>query len=95
MALIKGWGTGMLIGVGAALAAPVILPAAGAVVRPVAKGLIWGVLLAGEKVKELFAVTREQMNDLVAEVRAEYGDGTATNGPISSAEGRKGRSLGA
>jgi hypothetical protein len=95
MALIKGWGSGLLIGVGAALAAPVILPAAGAVVRPVAKGLIWGVLLAGDKVKELFAETREQMNDLVAEVRSEYGDGvTTTNGPISS-EGRKGRSLSA
>jgi hypothetical protein len=94
MALINGWGSGLLIGVGAALAAPVILPVAGAVVRPVAKGLIWGVLLAGDKVKELFAETREQMNDLVAEVRSEYGDVATTNGPVSS-EGRKGRSLGA
>ena len=96
MAMIKGWGGGLLIGVGAALAAPVILPAAGAVVRPVAKGLIWGVLVAGDKVKELFAETREQMNDLVAEVRAEYGDTTTTNGPVAS-EVRKGggRSLSA
>ena len=88
----KGWGGGLLIGVGAALAAPVILPAAGAVVRPVAKGLIWGALLAGDKLKELFAETREQMNDLVAEVRSEYGDGLAST---PSTETRKGRSINA
>lgn len=90
----KGWGGGLLIGVGAALAAPVILPAAGAVVRPVAKGLIWGALVAGDKLKELFAETREQMNDLVAEVRAEYSDGT-TAMPVNSGDTRKGRSLSA
>ena len=96
MAMLKGgWSGGLLIGVGAALAAPVILPAAGAVVRPVAKGLIWGVLLAGDKMKELFAETREQMNDLVAEVRAEYGDGSTANGPVSTEGRSKGRSLSA
>lgn len=62
----KGWGGGVLIGVGAAIAAPVILPATAAIVKPVAKGLIWGFLAASDKLKETFAETREQMNDLVA-----------------------------
>ena len=42
----KGWGGGLLIGIGAAVAAPVIFPAAGAAVRPIAKGLVWGCLAA-------------------------------------------------
>jgi hypothetical protein len=80
----------VLNGLGAALAAPIILPAAGAVVRPLAKATIWGFLVASDKMKEMFAETREQMNDLVAEVRSEYSDGGGT-----AAVTRKGRPLGA
>jgi len=75
-AAFKGWGGGVLLGVGAALAAPVILPVAGAVLRPIAKTTIWGFLVVADKLKEVTAETREQMNDLVAEVRAEYTDGS-------------------
>jgi hypothetical protein len=40
--LFKSWtGTG-LAGLGLILAAPIVLPVVGTVVRPVAKGLIWG-----------------------------------------------------
>ncbi len=80
----KGWGGGVLIGIGAAIAAPVIIPATAAVVRPIAKGLIWGVLAAADKLKETVAETREQMNDLVAEVRAEYDNGAGTTGKHKS-----------
>jgi len=73
----KGWGGGILVGIGAALVAPIVLPAAGATVRPLAKGLIWGFLAAAEKVRELAAETREEVNDVVAEVRSEQGDGNA------------------
>ena len=38
--VFKGWGPGILIGVGAAVAAPAVLPAAGAIIRPLAKALI-------------------------------------------------------
>jgi hypothetical protein len=76
MALVKGWSGGVLIGIGAALAAPVILPVAGAVVKPLAKGLIWGYLAASDKLKEVMAETREQMNDIIAETKAEYADGS-------------------
>jgi len=84
----KGWGGGILVGIGAALAAPIILPAAGATVRPIAKGLVWGFLAAAEKVRELAAETREQVNDLVAEVRAEVDGNSTTSGA------RRGRPLG-
>jgi hypothetical protein len=83
---LKGWGPGVLVGVGAALAAPVVVPAAAAVIRPLAKAAIWGCLAATDKIKELAAETREQVNDLVAEVRSEYTDGA------SVPSGRKGRS---
>jgi len=87
--MTKGWGGGVLIGVGAAIAAPVILPATAAIVKPIAKGLIWGYLTATDRLKETVAETREQMNDLVAEVKAEYADGAGVTAT------RKGRSLGA
>ena len=84
----KGWGGGLLIGLGAAVAAPIILPAAGAAVRPIAKGLVWGCLAAVDKLRELAAETREQVNDLVAEVRAEVDGNSTTSGA------RRGRPLG-
>jgi hypothetical protein len=75
--VFSGWGTTVLIGVGVALAAPVLLPAAGAVVRPVAKGLIKGGLFVVDSMKELLAEGQEQLSDLVAEARAEYTAGAA------------------
>jgi hypothetical protein len=78
--VLPGWGTAVLIGVGVALAAPVLLPAAGAIVRPVAKGLIKGGLFVADSLKELVAEGQEQLSDLVAEARAEYAAGaTATS----------------
>lgn len=64
-------GTAVLIGVGAALLAPVLFPAAGAVLRPVAKGLIKGGLYLVDAAQEILAEGSEQLSDLVAEVRAE------------------------
>jgi hypothetical protein len=75
--VFSGWGTTVLIGVGVALAAPVLLPAAGAVVRPVAKGLIKGGLFVVDSMKELLAEGQEQLSDLVAEARSEYDAGAA------------------
>ena len=76
--VLSGWGTTVLVGVGVALAAPVLLPAAGAVIRPVAKGLIKGGLFVADSLKELMAEGGEQLSDLVAEARAEYSAGTTT-----------------
>jgi len=40
--MVLGWGSGALVGVGAVVMAPVVLPRIGALLRPVAKGLIKG-----------------------------------------------------
>ncbi len=75
--VFSGWGTTVLIGVGVALAAPVLLPAAGAVIRPVAKELIKGGLFVMDSMRELLAEGQEQLSDLAAEARAEYAAGAA------------------
>lgn len=72
---VKGWSGGLLVGIGAAVAAPVILPVLSAVLRPIAKGAVWGYFAAADKFKEVFAETKEQVNDLVAEAKSEYTDG--------------------
>jgi hypothetical protein len=74
--VFKGWGPGILIGVGAAVAAPAILPAAGAVVRPLAKALIVGCISAANAATEIFSEAKEQVSDLVAEARAEHQQST-------------------
>lgn len=70
--VLSGWSSTVLIGVGVALAAPILLPAAGAIVRPVAKGLIKGGLFVADSLKELVSEGQEQLSDLVAEARSEY-----------------------
>ncbi len=70
---LSGWGGSILIGVGVALAAPILFPAVAAIARPAAKGLIKGGLFVMDSLKELAAEGSEQLSDLVAEARAEYG----------------------
>ena len=77
--LLAGWGPTVLIGAGVALAAPILLPTVGAVVRPVAKGFIKGCLYLVDTVKEVVAEGGEQLSDLVAEARAEYTAGAAAS----------------
>jgi hypothetical protein len=84
MALLEGalggWTGGLLVGLGAAVIAPVIAPGAGTTLRPVAKTLVKGVLVVADGVKSVLAEATEQVSDLVGEVRAESGatgDGSA------------------
>jgi len=74
--LFKGWG-GVLLGFGAGIAAPSLFPDAGAV-RPLAKRAVKGVLAAAEALKAAAAEATEQVNDFVAEVRAERANGDRT-----------------
>lgn len=69
--LFSGWGTTVLIGAGVALAAPALIPAVGAVIRPVAKGLSKGGLYLADTLQEVVAESGEQLSDLVTEVKAE------------------------
>jgi multisubunit Na+/H+ antiporter MnhC subunit len=79
--MFKGGVPALLVGVGVALAAPILLPAAATGARPLAKALIKGALVVGDSVKEVVAEAGEQLSDLVAEVRAERtSNGTTTAG---------------
>lgn len=59
--------TSVLIGVGAALIAPVVIHQ----IRPLTKRLVKEGLKISDKAKELVAEAREQWSDLLAEARAE------------------------
>jgi len=75
MALLEealgGWTGGALIGIGAAVVAPSIIPAAGSILRPVAKALVRGSLAVTESLRGVVAEASEHVTDLVAEVRSE------------------------
>jgi len=73
----------ILVVLGVALAAPIILPAVAAVSRPLAKALIRGYLVLADTVKEFSAEAGEQIIDLVAEVQAE------STGPATTAAAHK------
>jgi hypothetical protein len=60
-------GPSLLVG----LVAPALFPALRKAVRPAAKGLVKGALSLSESVKEGAVTAREQLTDLLAEVRAE------------------------
>ena len=68
---LKGSWSAALVGVGVALVAPTVLPAVGAALRPLAKSAIKGGVMLYDSVKETIAEAGEQVNDMVAEVRAE------------------------
>ncbi len=62
---------GMLIGAGALLA-PKILPGLGGMLRPMVKGVVKAGYAASMTVREAVAEAGENMQDIVAEARAEY-----------------------
>lgn len=68
---LKGAVPSILVVVGVALAAPIVLPAVAAVSRPLAKTLIRGYLTLSDMAREFAAEAGEQISDLVAEVQAE------------------------
>jgi hypothetical protein len=69
--MLKGGLPGVLVGVGVVLVAPLLLPAAAAGVRPLAKALIKGGFVVAATVREVVAEAGEQLSDLVAEVQEE------------------------
>ncbi|MFZ5447437.1 MAG: DUF5132 domain-containing protein [Thermodesulfobacteriota bacterium] len=68
---LKGAVPSILVVLGVAMAAPIVLPAVAAVSRPLAKTLIKGYLVLSDTIKEFAAEAGEQVGDLVAEVKAE------------------------
>jgi hypothetical protein len=61
----------VLVGVGAALLVPVVLPALGTVGRPLAKRVIRGFLAVGDYVKELANEAGQTITELVEEEKAD------------------------
>ncbi|MFP3869028.1 MAG: hypothetical protein ACLFUU_12885 [Desulfobacteraceae bacterium] len=62
---------GVVVGVGVALAAPVVLVAAAALIRPVAKAAIKGGLVVADKVKEYSSQASTEVSGLVSEAKTE------------------------
>ena len=83
---LKGSTGSILVILGVALAAPIVLPAVASVSRPLAKTLIRGYLALADTVKEFTAEAQEQVSDLVAEVKAERT--AATTGAAAAAESK-------
>jgi hypothetical protein len=67
-------GTGIALGVGAVLLAPVVVPVIASVVKPVLKAVIKGGLVAYQGAKVTLAETREALEDLAAEAKAEIAE---------------------
>jgi hypothetical protein len=70
----KGGFSTLLVGIGAALVAPTVLPALGSSLRPLTKAVVKGGVMLYDAVKETVAEVGEQFNDLVAEARAEISE---------------------
>jgi hypothetical protein len=68
---LGGTVTAIAIGAGAVLLAPVLLSMVASVLKPVAKAAIKGGILAYENAKIAIAETKETLEDITAESRAE------------------------
>ena len=71
----KGPISTVLLGLGVAMVVPTVLPALGAGLRPFAKALVKGGVTLYDAAREGIAEAGEQLNDLVAESRAEMETG--------------------
>lgn len=74
--------TGLAIGIGSAIIAPLVVPALSKAAKPLAKAAVKGGLLLFETSKEKLAVAHELVDDLLAEARAEL----AAEGEANPAE---------
>src|SRR5438105_3207574 len=64
-------GTGLAVGIGAAVVGPILAPIIGGVLRPVAKAVIKGGILAYDMGREGVGRLNEMTGDIVAEARSE------------------------
>ncbi len=66
--------TGLAIGIGASVLVPAIIPVLANIAKPVAKAALKGGLVLYEKGMETFAETKEVVEDLLAEAKAELAE---------------------
>jgi hypothetical protein len=69
--------TGLAIGLGAAILAPVVIPLFANIAKPLAKATIKGGIQLFERGKEAFAEVAEITEDIVAEAKAELAEAAA------------------
>ena len=74
--------TGLAIGIGAAIIAPLVVPALSKAAKPLAKAAVKGGLVLFETSKEKLAEAHELVDDLLTEARAEL----AAEGEANPAE---------
>jgi hypothetical protein len=79
-------GSAMAIGAGVVLLAPIVIPVVASVLKPVAKAVIKGGLLAYENARIAVAETKETFEDIAAEARSEVAAGQA---PAAKAGAKK------
>jgi hypothetical protein len=77
-----------LVGVGVVLLAPVIIPAVAGGLRPVVKTLVKGGIMVTDKVNSMVAEAGEQLDDMIAEVRAEMSETAPAEG-VAGTTGRR------
>ena len=65
--------TGLALAVGAAVLAPVVLPAVSGLLRPAAKAAIKGGILVYDRGRQAVAELGEMTSDIAAEARADMG----------------------
>jgi hypothetical protein len=96
-------GSNLWVGIGLAVAAPVIFPAVGAVARPLAKTAIKGYLaamdtlvplatVATSRVGDMVSGAREQITSVITEAREEYQAGGMTAAGSTTPETKPERS---
>lgn len=68
-------GGAVAIGAAAVLLAPIVMPLLASVVKPLAKTVIKGGMLAIEGMKVAVAETKETLEDITAEAKAEISEG--------------------
>ncbi|HEY9811273.1 MAG TPA: DUF5132 domain-containing protein [Halomicronema sp.] len=75
---------GLVVGIGALLLAPVVIPLAAGVGKPLVKGVIKGGITLAEKTKGMLAEVGESVEDIVAEAKAEMAESQMQQIPTNS-----------
>jgi hypothetical protein len=70
---------GLAVGAGVVLLAPVVVPIIGSILKPLAKAVIKGGILAYEGTKLTIAETKETLEDLAAEAKSEISEKPASD----------------
>ena len=82
-------GSAMAIGAGVVLLAPIVIPVVASVMKPLAKAVIKGGMLAFENARIAVAETKETIEDIAAEARSEIAAGHQQTAKTSAKKASK------